>query len=127
MNSDCPGEEGFECSDAPGADGLCQRCYNRRYYEKNRKTELRARNWHPFDLLPEWYDQAACKNANSDWWFPGVGEGVRNVARAKRICWTQCEVREECLDYAVSTNQKWGIWGGMSERQRRRVRKERAA
>lgn len=87
-------------------------------------SRIRARSWPVFDLLPDWMDEAACANAPNDWWFPKRGEGGY---RAKRICWTQCPVREECLNYAVTTQQKHGIWGGLNERQRRRVRKERAA
>ena len=43
---------------------------------------------------------------------------------AKGIC-RECIVREECLEFAITTGEKFGIWGGMSERERRRVRRER--
>lgn len=85
----------------------------------------RQRDWPIFDLLPEWMDEAACRNAPHDWWFPNRGE---DGWKAKKVCWQQCSVRQQCLDYAITTpQQKYGIWGGLTESQRRRVRRERAA
>lgn len=68
-----------------------------------------------------WQDFANCRGADADLFFPERGASTR---RAKAIC-AECDVRAECLDFAVETGEKFGIWGGMSERERRRVRKER--
>lgn len=68
-----------------------------------------------------WQDQANCKGANADLFFPERGASTRT---AKAIC-RECQVRPECLEFAITTGEKFGIWGGMSERERRRVRRER--
>jgi len=54
--------------------------------------------------------------------FPEKGGSTRE---AKRIC-SGCEVRAECLEYALANDERFGIWGGLSERERRRVRRQRA-
>ena len=72
-----------------------------------------------YDL--EWQDDANCTGANANLFFPERGASTR---KAKSIC-RECSVRPECLEFAISTGEKFGIWGGMSERERRRVRKER--
>jgi WhiB family redox-sensing transcriptional regulator len=54
--------------------------------------------------------------------FPARGSSTRE---AKEVC-RGCVVRAECLDYAIARVEKWGIWGGLSERERRRVRRARA-
>lgn len=69
----------------------------------------------------EWQDQANCKGANADLFFPERGASTR---AAKAIC-RECQVRDACLEFAITTGEKFGIWGGMSERERRRVRRER--
>jgi WhiB family transcriptional regulator, redox-sensing transcriptional regulator len=68
-----------------------------------------------------WQDYANCRGADADLFFPERGASTR---KAKAIC-AACEVRAECLDYAVDMGEKFGIWGGLSERERRRVRRER--
>ncbi|MDX1690512.1 MAG: WhiB family transcriptional regulator [Acidimicrobiia bacterium] len=70
-----------------------------------------------------WQDDANCKGANADLFFPERGASTRT---AKAIC-GECRVRAECLDFAIETGEKFGIWGGMSERERRKVRRERQA
>jgi WhiB family redox-sensing transcriptional regulator len=71
----------------------------------------------------DWREWAACRRpgVNPEWFFPEKGGSARP---AKRIC-RQCPVRADCLDYAIGTGQQFGIWGGLSERERRRLR-ERA-
>jgi WhiB family redox-sensing transcriptional regulator len=73
-----------------------------------------------FDDLA-WHDRANCKGANADLFFPERGASTRT---AKAIC-RQCPVRAECLEFALRSGEKFGIWGGLSERERRRVRRER--
>jgi WhiB family redox-sensing transcriptional regulator len=68
-----------------------------------------------------WQDGANCRGANADLFFPERGASTR---AAKAIC-RECAVRADCLEFAISTGEKFGIWGGMSERERRRVRRER--
>ena len=68
-----------------------------------------------------WQDDANCKGANADLFFPERGASTR---AAKAIC-RECAVREECLEFAITTGEKFGIWGGLSERERRRIRRER--
>ena len=68
-----------------------------------------------------WQDYANCRGADADLFFPERGASTR---KAKAICGA-CEVKGECLDYAIEMGEKFGIWGGLSERERRRVRRER--
>lgn len=69
-----------------------------------------------------WQDYANCRGADADLFFPERGASTR---KAKSIC-AECEVKQQCLDYAIEMGEKFGIWGGLSERERRRVRRERA-
>jgi WhiB family transcriptional regulator, redox-sensing transcriptional regulator len=77
-----------------------------------------------------WRSAGACLSADPDLFFPlsSVGLGERQVARAKRIC-AGCQVRQECLEFALVHSQAYGIWGGTTpeDRQRDRRRKRRAA
>ncbi len=68
-----------------------------------------------------WQDYANCRGADADLFFPERGASTR---KAKAIC-AECQVQAECLDFAIEIGEKFGIWGGMSERERRRVRRER--
>ncbi|HKX75309.1 MAG TPA: WhiB family transcriptional regulator [Acidimicrobiia bacterium] len=68
-----------------------------------------------------WQDYANCRGADADLFFPERGASTR---KAKAIC-NACEVKDQCLDYAIVNGEKFGIWGGMSERERRRVRRAR--
>lgn len=68
-----------------------------------------------------WRDHAACRGVDPDLFFPGRGEAT---APAKAVCAT-CPVRAECLNYAMANGEKFGIWGGLSERERRRLRSKR--
>jgi WhiB family transcriptional regulator, redox-sensing transcriptional regulator len=70
-----------------------------------------------------WQDHANCLGLDSDLFFPDRGE---STAEAKAIC-AACAVRDECLEYALASGQKFGIWGGTSERERRAIRRRRRA
>jgi WhiB family redox-sensing transcriptional regulator len=77
------------------------------------------------DLLgnaPEWQERALCSQTDPEAFFPEKGGSTRE---AKRIC-SRCEVKSECLEYALGHDERFGIWGGLSERERRRL-KRRAA
>ena len=69
-----------------------------------------------------WQDYANCRGADADLFFPERGASTR---KAKAIC-NACQVKAECLEFAIQQSEKFGIWGGLSERERRRIRKERA-
>ena len=67
----------------------------------------------------QWQKQALCAQTDPETFFPERGGSTRE---AKRTCLT-CDVRSECLDYALENQEQFGIWGGLSERERRKLRK----
>ena len=67
-----------------------------------------------------WQDRALCAQTDPEAFFPEKGGSTRE---AKRVC-RSCEVRAECLEYALEHDERFGIWGGMSERERRRLKRE---
>lgn len=69
-----------------------------------------------------WKLRANCMGVDPDLFFPERGASTKN---AKEVCFG-CVVRDECLEYALQNGEKFGIWGGMSERERRRLRRARA-
>ena len=69
-----------------------------------------------------WQDFANCLGVDPDLFFPERGASTKE---AKEVC-RGCVVREDCLEYALANGEKFGIWGGMSERERRRIRRQRA-
>lgn len=78
----------------------------------------------PFDIetfmeAPTWFAQAACRGLDPDLFFPERGESVR---QAKAVC-ASCPVAAECLATALNNGEKHGIWGGLSEKQRRVLRR----
>lgn len=66
-----------------------------------------------------WQEQALCAQTDPESFFPEKGGSTRE---AKRIC-VRCEVRSECLTYALENDERFGIWGGLSERERRRLKR----
>jgi len=71
---------------------------------------------------PEWMADAACIGKPQEWFYPGRGS---DWSRAKDIC-AGCAVLDTCREYALDKGEHHGIWGGMSEHERRRVRSMRA-
>lgn len=69
-----------------------------------------------------WQARANCMGVDPDLFFPERGASTRE---AKEVC-RGCVVREDCLEYALANGEKFGIWGGLSERERRRIRRARA-
>lgn len=69
-----------------------------------------------------WQDYANCLGVDPDLFFPERGASTRE---AKEVC-RGCTVSHECLEYALLNGEKFGIWGGKSERERRRIRRQRA-
>ena len=72
------------------------------------------------DLIerPEWMQSAACRGMDVNIFYPPVGE---HGTAAKRVC-AGCPVAAECLAYAVNLGEHHGIWGGVAEKQRRKIR-----
>ena len=78
-------------------------------------------------LHMDWRDKAACLTVDPELFFPvgNTGPAVDQIDRAKSVC-SHCPVTEYCLQYALDTNQDSGVWGGLSEDERRAL-KRRAA
>lgn len=73
----------------------------------------------PFGIPDEpWIVDALCSQVDTDLFFPEKGGSTKE---AKSVC-ARCEVREECLNYAMANDERFGIWGGMSAPDRRRRR-----
>lgn len=69
-----------------------------------------------------WKQHGNCLGVDPDLFFPERGASTRE---AKAVC-AGCMVRAQCLEYALDNGEKFGIWGGLSERERRRLRRQRA-
>jgi WhiB family redox-sensing transcriptional regulator len=76
----------------------------------------------------QWRSAGACRSADPDLFFPISDSGPAQVqaAKAKAICAT-CQVRRECLAFALRTGQVYGIWGGTTEHERAAVRRKTAS
>lgn len=76
----------------------------------------------------EWRRHAACRDTDPDLFFPvgTTGPAIEQIENAKAVC-AECEAKDDCLEYALATNQDSGIWGGTSEEERRQLRKQYAA
>jgi WhiB family redox-sensing transcriptional regulator len=66
---------------------------------------------------PGWTGDALCAQTDPDSFFPEQGGSTRE---AKAVC-RSCPVQVECLDYALANEERFGIWGGVSERDRRKL------
>ena len=66
-----------------------------------------------------WQSDALCAQTHPEAFFPEKGGSTRD---AKRIC-SSCDVRGECLEYALRNDERFGIWGGLSERERRKLKR----
>ena len=75
------------------------------------------------DVEPEgefgWQERSLCAQTDPEAFFPEKGGSTRE---AKKVC-VSCEVRVECLEYALANDERFGIWGGLSERERRKLQK----
>jgi WhiB family transcriptional regulator, redox-sensing transcriptional regulator len=80
------------------------------------------------DVLTDWRETARCKEMDPDLFFPvgTTGPALLQIEAAKAVC-RQCDVRQECLQYALDSNQEYGIWGGLTEEERRYMRRELTA
>ncbi|HEX6681526.1 MAG TPA: WhiB family transcriptional regulator [Candidatus Limnocylindrales bacterium] len=71
--------------------------------------------------FPEWWDRGLCAQTDPDAFFVEKGGSPRP---AKRIC-SRCDVKRECLEYALERRERFGIWGGHTERERRKILRQR--
>ena len=77
----------------------------------------------PARFAARWRELAACRGTDLNLFFPGRGESAEP---ARRVC-ASCPVRQPCLDYALSHGIVHGIWGGLTERDRRALRSRHAS
>ena len=66
-----------------------------------------------------WQERSLCAQTDPEAFFPEKGGSTRD---AKKVC-VGCDVRSECLEYALANDERFGIWGGLSERERRKLKK----
>ncbi|CAM5295812.1 Transcriptional regulator WhiB OS=Streptomyces alboniger OX=132473 GN=whiB PE=3 SV=1 [Streptomyces alboniger] len=66
-----------------------------------------------------WQEQALCAQTGADFFFPEPGSSVRE---AKYIC-RMCTMRSACLEYALANDERFGVWGGLSEKERYALRR----
>ena len=71
------------------------------------------------DVELTWQERALCAQTDPEAFFPEKGGSTRE---AKKVC-VSCEVRAECLEYALENDERFGIWGGLSERERRKLKR----
>lgn len=71
-----------------------------------------------------WRANSSCRDTDPDLFFPvgTTGPALEQIAAAKAVCDT-CEAKEPCLEFALTTNQDSGVWGGTSEEERRKLRR----
>lgn len=74
----------------------------------------------------DWVHRARCKDEDPELFFPigTTGLAATQISAAKAVC-TRCDVRLECLEWALATGQDAGVWGGLSEEERRALRRAR--
>lgn len=85
------------------------------------RRNQRSQDYDQDDNPLAWQTDALCAQTDPDAFFPEKGGSTRD---AKKIC-KNCEVKIQCLEYAVANDERFGIWGGLSERERRRLRRAR--
>lgn len=74
--------------------------------------------------MADWRNRAACSGYPNTLFFPASdGADEMSVAKAKSVC-AVCPVIEDCLQYALETNQRSGIWGGTTEKERKSLRRK---
>lgn len=67
-----------------------------------------------------WRETALCAQTGPELFFPEPGSSTRD---AKRLC-AACEGRDACLEYALANDERFGVWGGLSEQERHRLRRQ---
>ena len=71
-----------------------------------------------------WRGRAICRDTDPDLFFPvgTTGQALLQIAKAKEVC-GECPVSTQCLEYALQNDERFGIWGGLSERERRKLKR----
>ncbi|MHB2022493.1 MAG: WhiB family transcriptional regulator [Mycobacteriales bacterium] len=75
----------------------------------------------------DWRDEAACRDEDPELFFPvgSTGPALAQIRQAKAVC-SRCAVIEPCLSWALESGQESGVWGGLSEDERRLLRRRGA-
>lgn len=110
------------CSDGCRPDGTRRAIEQRRRAGQHHEARVSPLDQLLADLglaRPGWQADAACRGLDPDLFFPGQGEATSEI---KAVC-ASCPVQEECLLYALGLREQHGIWGGRSERERRKMRR----
>jgi WhiB family redox-sensing transcriptional regulator len=76
----------------------------------------------PKEPAPDWQDSANCLGADPALFYPERGASTRE---AREVC-QACDVQPDCLEFSLQRSEKFGIWGGLSQREIRRVRRQRS-
>jgi WhiB family redox-sensing transcriptional regulator len=83
-------------------------------------------------IHPRWLDFAKCRGLPGNLFFSDRQHNNTQVQEARSVCLGthpdhpgRCPVLEACLDYAIENGERWGVWGGTSERERRRIKRQR--
>lgn len=98
------------------SDGVCNTCIQRtRRAGDSDGVPEPARLF----VVRDWTEDALCAQTDPEAFFPEKGQSTRN---AKGIC-RQCPVRAECLTWALDNNERFGVWGGLSEQERDGLRR----
>ena len=71
------------------------------------------------ETVLSWQERSLCAQTDPEAFFPEKGGSTRE---AKKVC-VGCDVPPECLEYALANDERFGIWGGLSERERRKLKK----
>ncbi|MDP4014316.1 MAG: WhiB family transcriptional regulator [Candidatus Nanopelagicales bacterium] len=75
----------------------------------------------------DWRHRGACRDEEPELFFPigNTGPALMQIEEARQVC-QACEVMDVCLEWAIETGQDAGVWGGMSEDERRSLKRRRA-
>lgn len=76
-----------------------------------------------FEAIDNWRESAACLDLGGEVDFFPSQEDIQGIERAKQVC-AGCPVQDNCLVYAIETNQSDGIWGGTDPRERSKLRRQ---
>lgn len=121
--SNCGTENGYSRHryyDEPPCDA-CRRAHSKAVKDRKPSSAVRL---HPEGTIwyqdTSWKERAACRDADPAIFFPQAG-GVLAAQQAKAYC-EACPVQGECLEFAASNAMRYGIWGGRTEKQRRKVK-----
>ena len=77
-------------------------------------------------IRPEWMDLAACRGYPAEMFYAEKAGGGPTLDEGRKVC-RRCPVQGECLDYALEFSERIGLWGGLTEKERRKVKAERRA